>query len=96
MRYWISTLFVVATTNAAAQSPEQLAQRVITEEGITCPSVTSMRAMGMIGDTGDAAIAVACSDGGRHAVRLHVNDTLSYISSCSMLEATSGAECFAR
>lgn len=80
---------------AAAQSAERIFQGVITSEGNACPSVTRMQAIGTI-EGGDAMVAVACSNGDRHVMRLADDNEVSYIASCATLAATTDAECFAR
>ncbi|MDT0635086.1 hypothetical protein [Spectribacter hydrogenoxidans] len=80
---------------AAAQSAERIFQGVITSEGNACPSVTRMQAIGTI-EGGDAMVAVACSNGDSHVVRIANDNQVSYIGSCGTLSAMTDAECFAR
>lgn len=77
---------VLAASGVHAQSVERIFQSAITRDGKACAQVTDAQAIGTV-EGGDALIAVACSDGRHHVVRIHSNDSVSYVSTCGMLEA---------
>ena len=86
----------LASNEASAQSAEVQAQQTINKAGKSCPSVTDMRGASKIQGGDAVVIAVACSDGSQHALKLITStNQLSYISSCSNLEARNTKfECF--
>lgn len=61
--------------------------------GRSCAVVTQVKALGQT-ETGVAIIAAACSGGERYAFSMTADHKISFISSCSSLEAVSGKSCF--
>lgn len=86
----------VATSPTAADRPSPEAaiilQAAINAEGESCPQVTDAQPLG-ISTNDDAIVAVSCSDGGRHVVRIRPDDSVGYVSSCTVWAATSGQSC---
>jgi len=76
-----------------AQSVEALARAAINSEGKGCPTVTQVKAVGKT-TSGTTIIAAACSDGGRHALKITPENTLDYVSTCAVLKSTAGVDCF--
>lgn len=92
------TLLVLALTAPLTPVQAQLADRafqlVITRFGKPCKTVEKTQAIGT-SSSGDALVAVACSGGGRHVVRIHKDNSVSYMTSCAELESQTGISCFA-
>ncbi len=96
MRHLIFICAVIAITSTAnAQSVEQIFQSVITRDGQSCQAVTAKEPIGTV-EGGDALIAVACSGGERHVVRIHADNSVSYVSSCAIFQSQTSVECFGR
>lgn len=93
MRYVLLAATLVMSSPAYSGSVDLIFQSVITKNGKSCPRVTASEAIGTV-EGGDALIAVACSNGDRHVLRLDSNDNVSYVSSCAIFESQSGVECF--
>jgi len=94
---WIGVLHGLALTLALAPAKAQLAQQafqiVINRAGNDCPNIEATRALG-IGSNGDALVAVACTNGGRHVVSIHGDNSVSYMSACQVFETSTGLVCF--
>lgn len=84
-------LLAVALAFAAAPAPADyvadLAQRLIIQSGHDCDTVDDMRGAGVVDGSGDAILAVSCDGGEEHALRIHPDDSLTYMARCHVLEA---------
>ena len=76
--------------NAATQ---RILQSAVNGRGKSCEKIARVSPMG-VDKSGDAYIAVACSDGGTHLLEIEENDSIRYVSTCSTYEAMSGQSCF--
>lgn len=94
---WTGVLCGLMLALAVAPAEAQLAQRafqiVISRAGNECQNIETTRALGT-GSNGDALVAVACANGGRHVVSIHSDNSVSYMSSCQAFEAGTGLVCF--
>ena len=86
-------LLALAVAPAKAQLAQQAFQIVITRAGGACQNIETTRALGT-GSNGDALVAVACANGGRHVVSIHNDDSVYYMTSCQKFEAGTGLACF--
>lgn len=86
-------LLALAVSPVKAQLAQQAFQIVITRAGGDCRNIETTRALGT-GSNGDALVAVACTNGGRHVVSIHTDNSVSYMSSCQAFEAGTGLKCF--
>jgi hypothetical protein len=97
MSAWTGVLcglvLALAVAPAKAQLAQQAFQIVITRAGNDCQSIETTRAIGT-GSNRDALVAVACTNGGRHVVSIHRDNSVSYMSSCQAFEAGTGLVCF--
>ena len=97
MSVWTGVLcglvLALAVAPAKAQLAQQAFQIVITRAGNDCRSIETTRAIGT-GSNGDALVAVACANGGRHVISIHSDNSVSYMSSCQAFEAGTGLVCF--
>ncbi len=84
----------LAMPSAHAQLAHQLFEIVITKHGESCTGIAKAQAIGTSTE-GDSLVAVVCSNGGNHVVRLHKNNAVSYLSSCATLASETGLRCFA-
>ena len=80
---------------STAQTALQIFQSTIAARGIGCDAVAKAEPIGT-GSNGDALVAVACSGGGQHVVRIRRDNSVSYMSSCADLKARTAIQCFAR
>ena len=98
-RLFAAAVIAAIATPAIADTAAQ-AQRVITQSGGSCPAVTDLRGAAELESGRGFILAVACSDGSRHAVQVAgESHRMSYISTCDTLEAEAEArgdafECF--
>lgn len=89
----VLTLCLVATGTCFAQSVERIAQAAINARGKDCPNVTAVKPLGKT-EAGTPIVAAACSNGQRHVLKLLPNNTLEYVSTCSVFESVSRVKCF--
>ncbi|MFD2113899.1 hypothetical protein [Thiorhodococcus fuscus] len=91
------TLLLAALTPPALPTGQQLAERLfqaaISRFGGPCQGIERTRALGT-GSNGAALVAVACTKGGRHVLRIHADNTVSYMSPCADFESLTGLRCF--
>lgn len=80
-------LTTLVASMAHAQSMERMAQATINAHGTACASVTSVRPLGMGGNT--PLVAAYCSDGEGHVLKIMPNDTFEYLTTCSSFNAVS-------
>lgn len=85
----------VSMTPAYPQLAEHLFKAVIERAGDGCGAVAKTQPIGTTSN-GDALVAVACSNGGRHVVQVLKDNSVAYVSSCSALKAAAGISCFSR
>ncbi|WP_295409160.1 hypothetical protein [uncultured Thiocystis sp.] len=94
---WRSTPFVLVIALVAAPASAQLAQQAfqiaVDRFGDRCQGVETTRALGTASN-GDALVAVACTNGGRHVVAIHTDNSVSYLSPCQAFETRTGITCF--
>lgn len=93
---FISTSLILSLSVAGichAQTVNQMAQASINADGKDCPAVTTVKALGTT-DEGTPLIAVACSNGTRHVLKILPNDTLEYLSTCAVFESFASIKCF--
>ena len=84
---------VLVASPANAQLAKMAFQIVIDRFGEPCQAIETTRPLG-IASNGDALVAVACTNGGRHVVSIHTDNSASYMTSCSAFEARTGITCF--
>ena len=95
--YWagllLGPLLAVGVSPAMAQLAQQAFQIVITRAASDCPGIGTTRPLGT-GSNGDTLVAVACTNGERHVVAIHADNSVSYMSSCRTFETGTGLACF--
>lgn len=89
----LALVLAVAASSAHAQLAQQAFQVVVTRAGHDCQDIERTRALGTSSNK-DALVAVACTQGGRHVVAIHSDNSLSYMSSCEAFETGTGLACF--
>jgi hypothetical protein len=88
-------VFVLAlvAAPASAQLAQQAFQIVIDRQGERCETIQTTRPLGTA-TNGDALVAVACANGGRHVVCIHKDNRVSYMTPCRAFETRTGIPCF--
>lgn len=84
----------LALATASAQPAKRQYRDAITDHGGSCSAVTESQAIDATA-SGDPLVAVACSNGSRHVVRIMGNARVVYVATCRVFEITNDAECFA-
>ncbi|MBK1722963.1 hypothetical protein CKO23_11975 [Thiocystis violacea] len=67
---------------------------VISKAGEDCEAIEKTQAIGTV-SSGDTLVAVACSGAGQYVVRIHKDNSLSYMTSCEEFKSQTGIRCFA-
>ena len=62
------TLVVAGAAHALSRSEAKQVQSVINQAGEDCPQVTAIRALGLVKGTGEALLAIACSNGSSYVL----------------------------
>lgn len=81
-----------ASFSVLAISPEFEFLAAINAEGKDCEAITAASPIGMV-DNGDALINVVCSNGSGHVIRIHQDNSIDYLSTCSIFLATTNKAC---
>ncbi|AFL75628.1 hypothetical protein [Thiocystis violascens] len=91
------TLLLFALALSAAPARAQLAlqafQIVINRSGENCKTIETTQPIGT-SSGGDTLVAVACANGGRHVVRIHQDNSVSYMTLCDEFKTRTGIRCF--
>ncbi|WP_240905546.1 hypothetical protein [Thiorhodococcus mannitoliphagus] len=83
----------LAATPALAQLALQAFEIVLARAGVSCDAIDRTQPIGTA-SSGDTLVAVACKNGERQVVRIHKNNSVSYMTTCSELKTRTGIACF--
>ena len=86
-------VLMLSASLASAQSMEAQVQGLINAEGESCERVTRSKGLGR-DENGNVYVAVACSNGEKHVIKVGDDNSLEYKSSCWAWRASIGSECF--
>ncbi|WP_209262485.1 hypothetical protein [Thiorhodococcus minor] len=68
-------------------------QVVITMAGHDCAAIERTQPIATLA-SGDTLVGVACKGGDRYVVRIHKDNSISYMTPCSELKSRTGISCF--
>ncbi|EXJ15932.1 hypothetical protein [Imhoffiella purpurea] len=85
--------FTTPTMPTGAELADRLFLAAITRFGGPCQGIARTQAIGT-SSNGEALVAVACKHGGRHVLRIHTDNTVSYMTPCADFESRTGLRCF--